>query len=69
MKMGSSVIVYHFTDWSKEPSADNPVQGKALSIVESNPVLQLTHVDTEIGGHVVGTIQVNMMEITYDLEY
>lgn len=60
-QMGTSVMVVYYESWDDE----NP-QGRAVSKWVNEPVLTLTTAGTEVGEHVVGTLDIGMMEYTYD---
>ena len=61
-QMGTSMMLLYYDSWdSYHP------QGLAISIWDPGPALTLTHADTEVGGHVVGSLDVRMLEYKYDL--
>jgi hypothetical protein len=61
MDMGTSTTVMYYDTWGNE----HPT-GLAVSKWDDTPVLTLTTAGTEVGEHVVGTLDIGMMEYTYD---
>jgi Cys-rich repeat protein len=60
-QMGSSVMVVYYESWE-----DESPRGVAVSKWGNQPVLTLTTAGTEVGEHVVGTLEIEMMEYSYD---
>jgi hypothetical protein len=60
-QMGTSVTVQYYDSWDNQQPT-----GLAVSKWDNVDVLTLTTAGTEVGEHVVGSIDIEMMEYTYD---